>query len=41
MALSPQDRAMVRLYMAGCFHYWDQLPGAQRLRGWPADTAGS
>jgi hypothetical protein len=41
MALSPQDRAMVRLYMAGCFHYWDQLPGAQRLRGWPADMAGS
>lgn len=27
MDLSEQDRAMVRLYMAGCFHYWDQLPG--------------
>lgn len=27
MDLSAADRAMVRLYMAGCFHHWDQLPG--------------
>ena len=27
MDLSAADRAMVRLYMAGCLHYWDQLPG--------------
>ncbi|KAL4457939.1 hypothetical protein ABPG75_012804 [Micractinium tetrahymenae] len=30
MDLSDQDRAMVRLYMAACFHYWDQLPGLAR-----------
>jgi hypothetical protein len=29
MDLSPLDRSMVRLYMAGCFHDWDQLPGAE------------
>ena len=35
------DRALLRLYMAGCFHYWDQLPGRRgRRRGraagvWP------
>lgn len=28
MDLSPADRSLVRLYLAGCFHYWEQLPGA-------------
>lgn len=40
MDLSPQDRAMVRLYMAGCFHEWDQLPGGAR-RGAAATQHGS
>ncbi|KAI3436852.1 hypothetical protein D9Q98_006262 [Chlorella vulgaris] len=30
MDLSPLDRSMVRLYMAGCFHDWDQLPELAR-----------
>lgn len=25
--LSQKDRQMVRLYLAGCFHKWDDLPG--------------
>lgn len=25
-SLSPKDRLLVRIYMAGCLHYWDQLP---------------
>ena len=29
MDLSEMDRSLLRLYMAGCFHYWDQLPGEQ------------
>eukprot|EP00887_Chlorella_sp_A99_P001405 scaffold8.g1405.t1 len=28
--LSDKDRQMARLFMAGCFHYWDQLPDAAR-----------
>lgn len=25
-SLSQKDRLLVRIYMAGCLHYWDQLP---------------
>lgn len=30
MPLTEADAHMVRLYMAGSFHYWDQLPGLAR-----------
>lgn len=37
--LSLKERAMVRLYIAGCYHQWNRLPGAYRgsltARPWP------
>ncbi|PSC72828.1 4-carboxymuconolactone decarboxylase [Micractinium conductrix] len=30
MDLSGLDRALTRLYMAGCLHFWEQLPGLAR-----------
>lgn len=29
--LSTKDRHMARLYVAGCFHQWEQLPGREPL----------
>ena len=31
-SLRPKERAMVRLYIAGCYHQWPKLPGARARR---------
>lgn len=35
--LSSKERHMVRLYIAGCFHKWEQLPGG-RCSSFPRHT---
>jgi hypothetical protein len=39
--LRPKERAMVRLYLAGCFHHWEDLPGTCQGRCLLAMLAGS
>jgi alkylhydroperoxidase/carboxymuconolactone decarboxylase family protein YurZ len=44
MALGVKDEQLVKLYMAGCLHYWDQLPaiaqGCYAVGATPAELRG-